>query len=253
MAKIPQMEYIVKKNYIDIMVPLTSTGKFRCKTRNSFQEFGKGMAPKSEKIPENAYVEWQIGYDIKITDKKRKTMLTNLVFTGANKKKKYPYELSEILYNLCKINLITKSEINNLILTINNMNDFLQEMFVIQTEFEKKVNINDEEFFKSVITLPTFHKANESCGVVVEISIEKQQYATGVQPMLYMSIPVKEFENNSNIINKTSSETKYGVLRIDKKKIDVITNLFLCFGMCSKAHHHDIIEILKLIAVEGFK
>jgi len=234
-------------DYIDIYIPLTSQGKFRCKTRNNFQEYGKGFAPKSTPIPSNAYVEWQIGYDRIVGDESKETCLDSLTFTGANGKTKNPFELSEIIYHLCKIGIISKNEIEDIIKTIDNMHNFLQDTYSIQSSIEENVIINDEEFFKSVITLPTFNKVNSSCSIVTQISIEKQQYATGVQPMLYINIPVNEFENANRIIGNTSSSEKFGILRINKDKTDVIKNLFLCFGMCSASHHHDIIEILNLI------
>ena len=92
----------IKINVFDdniiVSVPIISQGKFRCKTRNNFQEFGIGVAPKSEIISENAYMEWQIGYDCKVLDNDKETTLPNLVFIGSNGKQKNPYELSEILY-----------------------------------------------------------------------------------------------------------------------------------------------------------
>lgn len=243
----PQMKFRVLDDSVDIFVPLTSQGKFRCKVRDDFQKYGSGIAPKTTKIPRNAYIEWQIGYDCKLDDNKKITTLKHLVFTGAKGIKKNPYELSEILYNLCKLKLISKNEIDLLIDYINKMHDFLKDIFEIQSEAQKKVKINDEEFFKSVITLPTFNKTNSSCGITSEITIQKQQYATGIQPMLYINIPVSEFENGNNIIGNTSLVEKYGVLKINKSKTDVIKNIFMCFGMCSTAHHHDVLEILNLI------
>ena len=241
------IKYIVHNDYIDIYVPLTSQGKFRCKTRNNFQEYGIGFAPKSDPIPKNAYVEWQIGYDKIIGKDGKKTRLENITFEGANGKTKCLYELSEILYFLCKKELVSKNKLKELKNRINNMHDYLQDMYKIKTDIDKMININDEDFYKSVITLPTFDKKNDSCDIVTQISIEKQQYATGVQPMLYMTIPVTEFLNADRIIGNTSKVEEYGILRIDRNKVDVIENIFLCFGMCSESHHKDIISILEKI------
>ena len=243
----PQIEFDVKKNSIEIKVPLTSQGKFRCKKRNNFQEYGIGFAPKSEIIPNNAYVEWQIGYDMILGDDSKNSTLEHLTFTGANDKEKCLYELSEIMYYLCKNNIASKSEINDLIETIDNMHEFLQDSFSIKSEIVGSVIINGNDFYESVISLPTFNKVNNSCDIIIQISIEKQQYATGVQPMLYVNIPVTEFDNEKLIIGNTSVDEKYGILTINKDNFDVIKNIFICFGMCSSAHHHDILEILKII------
>ncbi len=250
---VPQMKYEVNDSYIDVFVPLTSQGKFRCKYRDHFQEYGKSFGPKSTLISKNSYVEWQIGYDVKVNDDSKTTALTNLVFVGANGKNKNPYELSEIFYYACKIGLISKNEVEDLINFIENIKEFLQDMYPIKAIVEGEVEINNVDFFKSVITLPTFNMLSDSCSIVSEITIQKQQYATGVQPMLYMDIPMLEFLNSNEIIGNNSSKIKYGILRLDKHNIDVIKNLFLCFGMCSSAHNHDVLEILKKIREDVFR
>ena len=243
----PKVTFKEYDDFIEIYVPLTSKGKFRCKTRDDFQEYGVSFAPKENPIPENAYIEWQIGYDRVEGDEGKETSLDNLTFTGANGKTKNPYELSEILFYLCKNDLVSKTEIEDIIDKINNMHNYLQDIYSINVSIEDNVAINNEDFFKSVITLPTFNKKNLSCDIIIQISIEKQQYATGVQPMLYINIPVHEFENSERIIGNNSKKEKFGILRINREKFEVIENVFICFGMCSASHHHDIVEILNLI------
>ena len=82
---------------------------------------------------------------------------------------------------------------------------------------------------------------------MIEIMISKQQYATGVQPMLYFVVPMTSFENSNRIVGYTSSETPVGFLRLDNSNKDVIKKLFICFAMCSTSHNHDVKEILKVI------
>ena len=102
----------VQPNSIELSLPLTSQGKFRCKKRKHCQEFGNGFAPKSSKITSDAYLEWQIGYDTFVNgDKATSLNKEEFTFIGANKKKKYPYELSEILYYMCTSGIISKSDL----------------------------------------------------------------------------------------------------------------------------------------------
>ncbi len=241
----------IKINVFDdnivVSVPIISQGKFRCKTRNNFQEFGIGVAPKSDIISENAYMEWQIGYDCKVLDNDKETTLPNLVFIGSNGKQKNPYELSEILYYMVKINLIKKEEIDELINIINGINEFLDEKYKINSKIENNTFINNLEFYKSTITLPTFNMIDRFSNVIIEIMISKQQFATGVQPMVYLNIPISEFENGSKLIGNNSKNIPYGLFKIDGRRVELFKNLFICFGMCSKKHNHDILEILKLI------
>lgn len=245
----PKVEMIFKtySDYVEVKVPITSQGKFRCKTRNDFQEYGKIYAPKSKPIPNNAYIEWQIGYDKELNNKDKTTSLTNLIFDGSNKTKKNPYELSEILYEMCKIKIISKTEINDLIKQITNINNYIHDLYPIELKKENIINLNKKSFYKSYIALPTFNLLDKSSQIVIQISKEKQQNASSIQPMLYINIPVLEFNNKDKLIGNTSEEEKYGILKIDKNKVELIKNIFICFGMCSKSHHHDVLEILKLI------
>ena len=110
MSKMPEMKYNVGIDAVQVILPLTSQGKFRCKNRSDIQTFGEGFAPKKTIIKKESYLEWQIGYDTIIGKKEKNTKLKScsFVFTGANRKKKHPYELSEILYFMCKCEIVSK-------------------------------------------------------------------------------------------------------------------------------------------------
>lgn len=242
-----QIYYDDKEKTVLINVPLKCKGKFRCKVRHFENDYGQGFAPTTTKIPSNAYVEWQIGYDRVLGDEEKTTMLNDIQFKGANGKTKNPYELSEILYLLCKNALIKKDELDDLIQNIEKTSIYLKDKYAIQIKSLGNLEINKIPFSESVVTLPTFYRNYDFNRVVVEISIQKQQFGTGTQPMLYVDIPVLEFSNSSDIVGNTSTKTPYGILKIDKENKDMIKDIFLLFGMCSSSHHFDVIEILKLI------
>ncbi len=254
MASNQGMTLKIRDNLIDVSLPLTSSGKFRCKTRNDIQDFGKGFAPKSEIIPINSYLEWQIGYDTEINNEKKPTSMNNdnFLFIGYNKKKKYPYELAEIIFNMCKYNIISKQELVEIYTKIDDINWFLKDNFSIEVKKEADITLNHVEFLSSSTKLPTFITRSCHSSLLIEIMIQKQQYATDVQPMLYLDIPVDAFSNRDNIINHTSTETPLGHLIFDSSQKFLIFNILLCFGMCSAAHNHDIKEIIKVIMKNAF-
>lgn len=249
MATIPKMKYVVKEEYIEVQLPLTSRGKFRCKKRKDIQEFGEGFAPKSNPITSDSYLEWQIGYDTVIGKYERATRLNKnkFKFTGANGKQKHPYELSEITYYMCEKGIISKEELMDVYNQINGIKKYLQDLYPINVVKEKDSDINKIRFLTSSTRLPTFIRKNKDSKLLVEIMIQKQQYATGVQPMLYLDIPVNAFSNSEDIINKTSSETPYGIVHFDSSLKETIFNIWICFSMCSESHNHDVKEILKVI------
>lgn len=234
-----------------IFVPLKTKGKFRWKNRRNHNEYGVGFATSTNEYTANSYVEWQIGYDVEASKTSEKpTTLTDLTFIGDNKKVKHPYELSEILYQMKVAGLVTSKEILALLNDNLKQNMFLDKEYKIKTNHSGKEMIGGLLCDKQIISLPTFAYANGAESPVIEISIQKQQYASGVQPMLYLSIPLKCFENWKNFVGKTSNDFNepYVVLKIDKKNKNFVLNTFRLFACCSKRHKYDVNEILKLIA-----
>ena len=168
-------------------------------------------------------------------------------FVGANKKQKHPYELSEIVYYMCKNGIISKKEIIDIYNEIENISEFLQDKYSIEVKKGDSVTLNNITFMSSSTKLPTFIKKAEGCNIFVEIMIQKQQYATGVQPMLYLIVPMQSFDNSNRIIEHTSAETPEGYLTFNNSLKNVVFDLLICFGMCSSSHNHDVKEILKVI------
>lgn len=248
-------KFATKNGKLVINVPLTSQGKFRCKTRRSSKEYGIGFAPKTTDFTEDAYVEWQIGYDVRVTDVESKpTSLRKWTFVGANGAEKYLYELSEIIWKLCELGMITKEEISDLYDEVQNYSAFLQENFKINMESAGVEFINNKKLAKSVISLPTFTFDDEvENEIYTEISIQKQQYATGVQPMLYVIAPIGAFDNGKEILGNNSSTIPYGVYTVSTKdKACNFLKIMSYFGLCSEKHNHDVLEILKIIRDKAF-
>ena len=152
---------------------------------------------------------------------------------------------------MCKEKIIQKNEIDLLIQKIKDTKEFLKEKFSIKKQKEKNVQLNNFIFSSSSTNLPTFY-FKTSNNLIIEIMIEKQQYATGIQPMLYLDIPISSFINSNEIIGNTSAHIKYGILNFNKELKDLILNLFICFGMCSKSHNYDVLEILNIIKTNAF-
>ena len=241
------MIYKPVNNGVEVIIPLTSQGKFRCKTKNKIQDYGEGFAPKTTIIKENDYVEWQIGYDVIAGDEAKQTKLVDKEFVGANGKKKNPYELSEIMWQLKQQGCVSLDELIGLRKEIENYTDYLSNKFPIKTHILEDYHINGFDLLASEIKLPTFIKKNEESLIYTEIQIKQQQYATGVQPMLYVCIPMRAFENSDDIIGHTSAVTPAGRIIFNKNNKEAIFSIFRLFGMCSDKHNHDVVEILKLL------
>jgi hypothetical protein len=243
------MNYKTENNKIILDIKATNNGKFRFKTRNNKLDFGEIFATTKNNFNEKIYLEWQIGYDAIVLDVKngkKETKLNKLSFIGANGKEKYPYELSELVFKAMEIKLIPKNKIKKLLEEIKSFSDFIDEK-KIEIEHNKKIELNDIPFEETNIKLPTLFMVETADNTQIEISIQKQQYASGVQPMVYFCIPLTSFDNGEILYERPSTNKDNLIYVINEKNINVLFDLTKIFAMCSKRHNFDIQKILKIL------
>jgi len=243
------MIYETNSNEIVIKISASNDGKFRFKTRDDKAQFGDTFSTRKNNFTEKVYLEWQIGYDAVVNDVKKgikRTKLKKRTFIGANEKKKYLYELSELMHEGMKSNLISIKDIKNLPKEISGYKEFFDKE-KIKTEHKTKIVVNDISFEETSIKLPTLFMTGTPDGTQIEISIQKQQYASGVQPMVYFCIPLRSFKNYSDVMGRPSTSSDSLTYIINKKNAEVLFNIFKIFAMCSKRHNHDIVEIAKIL------
>lgn len=243
------MRYVKNDNNIFVFIPAANGGKFRFKKRASRLDFGATFSTRKCCFDDETYLEWQIGYDIpvnNVTKDRKETALTSRSFIGSNKKEKFPYELSEIFYTAMDIGLISNEKTQSLLTEIQNYQNFIDEKS-ITVEQQSHLVINNINFEETVIKLPTFFMTQTPDGTQIEVSVQKQQYASGVQPMVYFCIPLKAFKNWRNIYHKSSVVGDELVYIIDERNVENLVYMMKIFGMSSKRHNHDIVEILKTL------
>lgn len=243
------MNYRVSNKEIAIKISASNHGKFRFKTRDNNISFGHTFSTRNNNFTEKTYLEWQIGYDATIADVKngnKKTNLKKRTFIGANGKRKYLYELSEFIYEGLKNNLIAIKEIMSLLKEIESYKDFFDRN-KIEVDHKSSIIVNDISFEETSIKLPTLFMVDTSDGTQVEVSIQKQQYASGVQPMVYFCIPLKSFANYRDIIGRPSVSSDLLTYVINRRNSSVLFDMIKIFAMCSVRHNHDIKEIIKVL------
>jgi len=243
------MEYTIKENNILLTIPATNAGKFRFKKRKNRLDFGKTFSTRKGPFDDQTYLEWQISYDVPIKDVeegKKGTKLTSKHFIGSNGKTKYPYELSEIFYKTMESEFISIEEVKNILKEICGYKSFIDEK-AITVEHHSRLTLNGINFEETSIKLPTLFMIETLDDTQIEVSIQKQQYASGVQPMVYFCIPLKAFKNSSEIHGKSSVSGDKLVYVINKSNVLNIACMMKVFGMASKRHNHDVVEILKVL------
>jgi len=243
------LECSIKENNIMLIIPATNNGKFRFKKRENRLDFGEIFSTRECLFDEKTYLEWQIGYDVPIKDVengKKISKITSKHFIGSNGKTKYPYELSEIFFKAMKLEFISKKEVESLLKEIKDYKSFI-DVKTISIERHSQIIINGINFEETSIKLPTLFMIETLDKTQIEVSIQKQQYASGVQPMVYFCIPLKSFINSSDLQNKSSISGDKLIYVINKTNVLNLVNLMKVFGMASKRHNHDIVEILNIL------
>ena len=246
--------FFIKNNKVYINIPVKNKGKFRWKNRKTINDYGEGFSTVKAPYTSESYIEWQIGYDVPVKDylkdpSAKPTVLNDLKFTNLKGVEKHPYELSEFLVAMIEAGLVSEKEIADLISEIAKSKTSLEDQFQIKTDNVGNYVADGLSFNQQNITLPTFVYCEKNNISFVEISIQKQQYATGVQPMVYFSIPITSLEDGTKMIGKTAKQLDINqtFFVIDDSNKACILNMFKFFGICSSKHKHDISEILKLI------
>ncbi len=243
------MKYQTDNSKIKIEINAANKGKFRFKYRKGNLTFGDSFATRTKDFDDDVYLEWQIGYDAVVNDidkGKKFTKLKDSFFIGANKKRKYLYELSELIYEAIVAKLVSVSDIKELLEEVSSYTEFIDASKIQVTE-PNQIQLNNVKFKETAIQLPTLFMVDTIDGTQIEVSIQKQQYATGVQPMVYFCIPLRSFSNAKAILNRTSQKGDILTYIIDESNISVLLELVKIFGMCSKAHNYDVVQILKLL------
>ncbi|MSN97036.1 R.Pab1 family restriction endonuclease [Campylobacter sp. FMV-PI01] len=230
--------------------PLTKiTGKIRIKERLAFNDYGVPIAPTKTIITPKHYIEWQIGYD-RVIEKGE-----NIHFIGANGKNKQIYELSEFLKFGLENSLISFEILENLKNEIGDNKIFIDEKESITRSHFVPETINNIEFLKSKVSYPLLISKFQNDDLLCEIIVREKQRAVGTIPMLYFCISlasIKDKNGNFSFIGRKINSKESGYLEINNNNILIFIKIFKIFGLLSKAHKYDCLEILNYI-IQGNK
>jgi len=244
------MDYRIKDGNIEIIIPAANAGKLRFKKRDSNLAFGETFSTRTEPFDEKTYLEWQIGFDVlakEVQKGEAETKLNAQSFIGSNGKEKYPYELSELFFSAIEQRLISRKDVGTLLDEISAYRELIDEKAISVEEKTSTINLNGIRFEETCIKLPTLFMIQPQDGTQIEVAIKQQQYASGVQPMVYFCIPLKSFKNWSSLLGRPSVSDDKLVYMVNKNNVENLSNLMKVFGMASERHQHDIIEIIKVI------
>jgi hypothetical protein len=243
-----------QEHKIGVPILLTAvSGKIRIKNRSIVNEYGTPFAVKQNNFALSNYVEWQIGYDVvkKETEKLMESSLPETEFIGANGKVKALYELSEYIWYFYKWNIVSRKGLEDVIVYLNSIQDcdLIGNNSELQIDRSHPVakNINGFDFEYTQVKYPLLiHKFN-GYEIVTEIKITEKQYAVGTQPMLYLCFPITELKAKTNLIGRTAETKEIANFEITENNVEVFLEMLKMFGILSKNHKHDILQIISTI------
>ena len=243
-------------NGLSVSLPLTQpTGKIRVKERSLFSEYGNPVAVRQNAVNSNMYVEWQIGYDLLASgsDGEKNAPKTSIKSTFKNYKgeSKFAYELSEIVFYSHKMGLITDQDIMDLQRDISSVPDGSLLDVINSMQIKRTVpvatTINGMAFSDMKVSYPLVVHKFGNLDIYAEIINREKQRAVGVQPMLYVCIPMTALRMNPNPIGRILNSKECGEWVIGAAEAKVALDLFRLFGMLTAKHKFDVQAILKML------
>ena len=158
---------------------------------------------------------------------------------------------SEYIWYFHKWNIITKEELKSVIAYL----DSIQDHDLIDTNSELQIdrshpiakNINGFNFEYTQVKYPLLIYKFNGYEIVTEIKITEKQYAIGTQPMLYLCFPITELKTKNNLIGRCAEVKEIAYFEISKSNIKVFLEMLKMFGILSKNHKHDILQIINTI------
>ena len=236
-----------------VHLPMTqATGKIRLKARTFFGEYGLPVASRTTVLSQTCYAEWQIGYDLeKNSENMSKTSLVDYSFVNYKGTTKLAYELSEILFYSYEDGLVSREDIKTAYSYIKSLKkekllDVIDEMRIARTNPVETI-INDFPFYSMKVSYPLIVHKFGKYDIYTEITNKEKQRAVGVQPMLYVCIPLTSLVFQQNPIGRTlqSKESADWIIGKDEAKLSL--ELFMMFGMLSEKHQFDVLRIMETL------
>ena len=254
MKNMPKILIKESEHKIEVPILLTAvSGKIRIKNRSIVNEYGTPVAVRRDGFALSNYVEWQIGYDVvkKETDKLAESSLPETEFVGANGKTKALYELSEYIWYFHKWAIVSKEELESVINYLNSIpdNDLIDNNSELQIDRSHPIakNINGFGFEYTQVKYPLLIYKFNGYEIVTEIKITEKQYAVGTQPMLYLCFPITELKSNTSLIGRCAEVKEIAHFEISESNIKMFLEMLKMFGILSKNHKHDILQIINTI------
>jgi hypothetical protein len=239
-ADYKQVLVFADTNSVRVRLPVTDvTGKVRVKEKTA-DGFGLPIAPTKTILGMKHYLEWQIGYDVPNTNSPTVVPLVQFTRKGETK---YGHELSKILYECVRRELVSTNELEKeLVLLQKQSTGTFEESRGVEVETDP--NTTPDGFQSSVQKLPQFTKSTAHGSV--QIQLKPKQRAVGYQTMVYVCLPMNAvLEMDGTPRRAGPARPKETVLyEFNRNNSAFLMDIVHAFGLASRQHNEDICNIL---------
>ncbi len=228
---------------LKLIFDLKNKGKFRYKEMPELPNPYSRQLNKQEIEICRWYLEWMVTYRKESKEGVSEDLLIDEVIEVGGKKF-YPYELPALYRKALEAGLVSKEEAKDLLDWVCESNETIEEKFGVDIwDDGKEVSINRLRFQSYRITLPSLvylayeDKNHKDRKIWIEVFLNKQQYAYGVQPFVFLCISQDVFQRQGNEV----------VWEINRDNVSVISDLLKVFASISDSYRHEICKILETI------
>lgn len=110
-----------------------------------------------------------------------------------------------------------------------------------------ETKINNVDFYKMKVSYPLIVHKFGKYDIYAEIMNREKQRAVGVQPMLYVCLPITSLKYKEQLLGRILDMKECGEWVIGKEEARLSLELFRIFGMLTEKHKYDVLKIVEIL------
>ncbi|CAJ0629637.1 359_t:CDS:2 [Entrophospora sp. SA101] len=148
---------------------------------------------------------------------------------------RYIYELSDLLVEILRKGFVNLNYLRKLLQEVQDEKKFIEDELEVYRTHPKEYKFNGYTFWKSTIGHPLLIYEGSGLILKIEIIIKEKQKAIGIQPMLYLCIPIKLVEEYPEIENQLAETKQTATYLITKNNFQFVIETIKIFSILEKA------------------
>ena len=241
------MKYVTQDDHIIISLPITTpTGKVRVK--RPVQGYApEPVACRSVAMLQDDYLEWQISYN---TDSLQEPSVLRDVVLNKPQGVRYGCELVRLIVEGRTIGILPEAQFLELRGLVSTLTDpGIEELERIQREEDPsaQTTLSRYGFRRHYLRVPNYLLTAPAYSV--EIKIAHKQRAVGNQAMIYLNLPLRRCESQTDrpFVGRCAEKSEEADYIIDRENVGLVYDTFVAFALASLDYRNDLRMIFEKI------